>query len=462
MSGKSYLLLQIARALRLEETYYITDTLNDEVLGKIPEMENCNIILENGVLEENQIKGIFDKAAKIEKRHVRIFIAIDSDNHEVLEYYKNSQGDDGRIVLKKLSNKFENNEIKDFNEKIAALRLVDYDRKNTILDYLFIVEKNLLTVSHEKILPPVNFLDMGNRAEIKAIIMMTVENTIPLSLAVSTGLVETLYRLTGDYKLTIQKDYLTDIENEWDSSSVKFINNSPYWTIKCLSEFAGDKLNHKVIAEAYYSLIEDMQKKYHGDIRKFNSRIKKYIMLDTIQIMFSDKDKGGTLQLPFVIYERLHTIMYDNYHFLHQEAKCELRVARRKKDESEREECLGKANLNIKRALDSALKSNAKKIDYTINHMMVTEALILSNYLLACKNKDKDKINEAIDVYYEAFVVGANLVGDDFLLKDDLDDIKEFLNYIITNTETSQELSDGCKSKFGEIYEKRYGMHVRL
>jgi hypothetical protein len=154
--------------------------------------------------------------------------------------------------------------------------------------------------------------------------------------------------------------------------------------------------------------------------------------------------------------------MYDNYHFLHQEAKCELRVARRKKDESEREECLGKANLNIKRALDSALKSNAKKIDYTINHMMVTEALILSNYLLACKNKDKDKINEAIDVYYEAFVVGANLVGDDFLLKDDLDDIKEFLNYIITNTETSQELSDGCKSKFGEIYEKRYGMHVRL
>lgn len=105
------------------------------------------------------------------------------------------------------------------------------------------------------------------------------------------------------------------------------------------------------------------------------------------------------------------------------------------------------------------MKSHAENIEYTLNHMRVTKALILSNYLLI--GKKSDKINETIKVYYKTFVEERYLLDDDFLKNDDLKDVNNFMNYVLVNS-NNINLSLESKEHFGEIYYVRNGKHVRF
>ena len=182
-------------------------------------------------------------------------------------------------------------------------------------------------------------------------------------------------------------------------------------------------------------------------------------MLDTLQTFFASWKTKGTLKLPIIIYERLHNKLYDNFQFLHQEAKCELRVARREEEEGKILSILQNAFSNINRAIDIGEKSSSENKMYSLNHMKVTKSLILSNYLL--KARKSDKLGDTIQVFYEAFVEESSLLEEDFLRKEDLDDVKNFMSYIVMNSE-DMVLDSESKNKFGEIYYIRYGKHISI
>ena len=63
--------------------------------------------------------------------------------------------------------------------------------------------------------------------------------------------------------------------------------------------------------------------------------------------------------------------------------------------------------------------------------------------------------------YYEAFIEQANLLEENFLKRDDLKDVRAFLNCLLEQG-TSLDLSEQGKERFGEIYFQRFGMHVRI
>ena len=134
-----------------------------------------------------------------------------------------------------------------------------------------------------------------------------------------------------------------------------------------------------------------------------------------------------------------------------------MRVARREKKRDEILAILGKAFGNINRALDLGEKSHAENIEYTLNHMKVTKALVLSNYLLI--GKMEDKINKTIGIYYETFVNESSLLEDNFLKNDDLKDVNNFMNYVLKNCNRI-DLTVESKERFGEIYFIRNGKHI--
>ena len=136
-----------------------------------------------------------------------------------------------------------------------------------------------------------------------------------------------------------------------------------------------------------------------------------------------------------------------------------MRVARREERQDEILNILQKAFGNINRAMDLGMKSHAENIEYTLNHMRVTKALVLSNYLLI--GKKDDKINETIKVYYKTFVEESNLLEDNFLKNDDLKDVNNFMNYVLMNS-NNFILTSESKEQFGEIYYMRNGKHVSL
>lgn len=460
MSGKTYLLLQLVKELSPATTYYLPMAISERILSSIKKKQNSVFVMDQNTLTTDQIKTLFFDLDILKKNNVKIILVVNGDNKEFLEFYVNNNMDHQLIAFHILSNKFvEDKEIVQFNEHIAKLRLVDYKPQNTILDFLYRVEENIITQKHQKILPPVKFLGSENYLELKAMVILSVENIIPISLAVQLGIIETLYILCNKYDITIQKDYLTDIESEKDYSRFKFVNNSPYWVLKCLSECARNVTNHDTIANTYCSIVDDFSCIYQNDKRSFNAHIKGYFMLDTLQNLFSNNETKGVLKLPNAIYEKLHNKLFNHYQFLHQEAKCELRVARRERKEDVVLGILQKAFGNINRAMDLGMKSHAENIEYTLNHMRVTKALILSNYLLI--GKKSDKINETIKVYYKTFVEERYLLDDDFLKNDDLKDVNNFMNYVLVNS-NNINLSLESKEHFGEIYYVRNGKHVRF
>ncbi len=460
LSGKTYLLLQLVKELPPATTYYLPMAISERIMNSIIEKQNSIFVMDQNTLTIEQIKNMFFYLDILKKNNTKIVFVVNGDDKDFLEFYVNKNMGNQLIAFHILPNKFVGErEIGQFNEHIAKLRLIDYKPQNTILDFLFRVEENIITKKHQKILPPIKFLGSDNYAELKAMIILSVENVIPVSMAVQLGIIETLYILCYKYDITIQKDYLTGIESEKDYSRFKFVNNSPYWVLKCLSECARNLLNHNTIANAYYSIVNDFSRIYQNDNRSFNAHIKEYFMLDTLQTLFSNNDTKGVLKLPNTIYEKLHNTLFNHYQFLHQEAKCELRVARREERQDEILNILQKAFGNINRAMDLGMKSHAENIEYTLNHMRVTKALVLSNYLLI--GKKDDKINETIKVYYKTFVEESNLLEDNFLKNDDLKDVNNFMNYVLMNS-NNFILTSESKEQFGEIYYMRNGKHVSL
>lgn len=81
-----------------------------------------------------------------------------------------------------IKNKFESGEIERFNDYVGRIRLVDYQEKNTLLDYIFRVDEMLIK-RRKRILPPIRFLNYTDIDKLKAMIVLAVKNVVPLSMA---------------------------------------------------------------------------------------------------------------------------------------------------------------------------------------------------------------------------------------------------------------------------------------
>ena len=137
--------------------------------------------------------------------------------------------------------------------------------------------------------------------------------------------------------------------------------------------------------------------------------IKPYYYLDTLQTMFFfDSPSKGSIVLPHIIYSKLRTVLNGEYQFLHQTAKCELRYSQQLGLKTPvGRKLLEEANIIIDRALELAEKSQNANRQYTLTHMNVTKALILTNYLRYVKDSTDRSVmhlRTAINSYYYFYV----------------------------------------------------------
>lgn len=445
-SGKTYALLQLLKKLMNRKVYYFPSyiTLSDDIIDNLQEKENSIFLIDEGVISFEQYKdAIVPKLSQFEKANIRIVMTISKGDADFYRHYRNLQDLNKEMIkLYELKNKLNKNEYDSFNEKIGDVSLVPYNDGDTILDYLLKAEDNLLQKKQKAILPKVHFLSNNCEKEVRALIVLATKNSVTSEMAIDLGIDSVLYDFTKNLSVVVQKDYLSDLEIAGDAhSGFKFILNSSYWAIKCLSNFAFNSYNHKTVVKAYCNIVNAYS---YLERRAMNNHIKMYYMLDRIQYLFSDQEKKGTIKLPYMIYEGLHASLNWNYQFLHQEAKCELRVAKREKNNKEKKIILELAYRNVSRAISLAEESTAGNVEYTIAHMNVTKALILINYVFA---GETNQLAKTIDVCYVAFVVGESLCPQ--LLKEEMKDVKAFLNKY--SIEGVKEEGDG-EDKFNALY----------
>lgn len=222
------------------------------------------------------------------------------------------------------------------------------------------------------------------------------------------------YLYTLNYEIAVQKDYLSELEiSSSNHSGIKYVSNSLYWLYRCLSDYAKESNNYANIAAEIVNIVELYIAWYNSmETRKpyeVYEAIKPYYYLDTLQTMFFfDSPSKGSIVLPHIIYSKLRTVLNGEYQFLHQTAKCELRYSQQLGLKTPvGRKLLEEANIIIDRALELAEKSQNANRQYTLTHMNVTKALILTNYLRYVKDSTDRSVmhlRTAINSYYYFYV----------------------------------------------------------
>lgn len=224
---------------------------------------------------------------------------------------------------------------------------------------------------------------------------------------------KTVYYI-NDTEIAVQKDYLSELEiSSSNHSGIKYVSNSLYWLYRCLSDYAKESNNYANIAAEIVNIVELYIAWYNSmETRKpyeVYEAIKPYYYLDTLQTMFFfDSPSKGSIVLPHIIYSKLRTVLNGEYQFLHQTAKCELRYSQQLGLKTPvGRKLLEEENIIIDRALELAEKSQNANRQYTLTHMNVTKALILTNYLRYVKDSTDRSVmhlRTAINSYYYFYV----------------------------------------------------------
>ena len=473
-SGKTYALLDIVNELQKKHrtVYYIHDkSIPDRMFNYILQCKQSVFVFDCGTIKSRQFQNfIVDNLKVIKENSIQIVYAVNRSDRsfsKVIHIEENIKDD---VTYYPISTILNPDELKNFNSKIAELTIVERKEKDTFLDYALRIENARLT-DCKSILPTANVIDDSNM--LKCILLLANCGFLDTAMANRFDIIDELVMLCEKSEQAVQKDYLSDFELVNPThSGVKYVSNSLYWLYRCLSTYAKESTNYGVIAETIVEIVKTYMELYRRpdgivDYEVYQE-IKPYYYLDTLQLMFFfDSISKGSITLPNTIYTQLRSILKDQYQFLHQTAKCKLRYSQQLGLGSEDGKYeLEDANLIIDRAIELAQKSRNDNKQYTLTHMNVTKALILTNYLRYFKDISPEKQMEqlliAIDCYHYFYVEFSNYSAD--LTDNELSDVKWFMEKLFTNPAPFRTLitDQEHRNKVEGILNAYYGKRISI
>lgn len=436
-SGKTLCLLSIMRMLTRIKVYFFPSSfrISDDCLDDLVKNNNTVFLFDTNSIQKEQISKVIREHINVIKDNKLyfVFMMAPSDRRYYCDYLiEKCNCDEERICTFRLENKFDEVEAEEFNSAIGALSLLPYEPKISFLDYLIKEsEAHIATNVDDTIIPPVNIIEQKDISSLKAMIVLATEDVVSADNALRFNIDDALRELENKTLFTtksssgslIEKDYGLPTTSQGPGFS--FVHNSKFWILLVLKKYIESFNCYDNIVEAYRQIITDFSKTEKKPAR-FYRQTKRYYMFDVIQSLFINDKNGGWLLLVEKIYDGLSTILCDSFQFLHQKAKCELRVVRFGTSISPRE-YLSKAMLNITRAIalaEKQLSPDNDSIFFSITHMEFTKLLILIN----CSMKTNEKSDEAIVSLYEYTKKHDYLKNID---PDDIHDIKCFVNKLI-------------------------------
>jgi len=423
-SGKSYVLLELMKSLQEQrkKVYMITGTsLSDKMLQQIKMKDACILLFDSGTLTNLQLReNFYDQINVMKKQQLQIVYVVNRSDRNFVKVFSETVDPDANDVYKcPVETHLSVDELDEFNRGMKALTLTERKSTETFLDFAIRVDDEALK-KYPGIIPDTNVLSSERPEMIECLIVLAVCPAFDNNLANFLDIRDELTDLCTRNERAVQKEYLSILETSWGThSGVKFVSNSTYWLYKCLSDFAKGTSHYKAIALAIKNIIERYMSEFtHADGSldyDVFQHVQPYYYLDTIQKMFfCNAPSKGSLELPEMIYDLLKGILGDDYQFLHQTAKCKLRLSRRCGSQNERLNILDQAKRVLDRAYGLAKKSRSQCTEYTLAHMNVTRALILTNYLRYCglTSEFTTPLHTTISCYYYIYVEKSKFVGD--------------------------------------------------
>lgn len=459
LSGKTYVLVDLLKEFRSRNIYYFPSNkrISSQCFERLLSLKNVILIFDEHCLDGDQFREITSKYwEKIQINSIQIIAAVDrSTGMFTRHYFERFPEMKGFVKIYSLPSELNEDEAKHFNAEFGKLGLLDYECGWSFLDFMLKID-DASTKKHRSILPDINVIQ--DLETLKALILFTNQDSIPVSQANMMGITEILYSLCKTTNIAIQKDYLSEAELAPDiHDSFCFVCNSKYWVYKCLSAYAGNRVHYDTIADAFYEIVSTIQRQYAGRFgQSYYQAIKPYYFFDTIQFtFFTNSQQTGSLFLPDVIYDKLLSLFKDDFQFLHQKAKCLLWNSKRKKNNEERASLLNKAFQQVTRASVLAKKQAPANMEYSLYHMEVTKNLILVNNWRYCRMvfnnvEQPELLSSLLSAFYEMEQQMLTWGSDSDLDEREMHDFDWFVSQL-PNSSILQQTLPGNRKTVGRI-----------
>ncbi len=469
-SGKTYILLRLFNhfAKKTSRTYYISGAeLSERIFPILYRKKNCVFIFDAGTVSFTQLKSqLVRNIDNLSRNNNKVIIVIDSADRDSIMYLVRQQRMQNRKIEKFIvDNKLTDTELNSFNYLVGKLLLFDRKRHETFYDYLIRLDDARLNVDGCFFSNNNNIIEYDDIKQIKAMIVLSVFPRLDAHIANLLDISTALERLHSSSSGLIQVDYLSLFQRN-HHSGMMYASNSTYWVRRCLSEFAKDSSNFSRIAEAYESIIDsyEFERSCSSSPSReyvFNNAIGPYINLDIMQeVFFSGTDAGGSLVLPKVVFQRLAPKLPNRYQFLHQYAKCLLRLSRRNNEGNQRFEYLRIAKDCIERAISLALDSSGDHVSESVAHMAVTKSLVFARFLRLKTEYgqviDSVILKRAVESFTDIYFKYEPIVSSFTASVDDDHDIKWFINQLSTTwmhlVKTDSYLAESSQKLIQKVY----------
>lgn len=419
-SGKTYTLIDLSNKVRDRDVFFFStkDRLSEQAFIKLMSQENCLIVIDDGVLTEDQFKNIVLGTDKLQQNSTNIVVAINKNDRElksILDLYEAENRIDVHKIGKiNLDNVLAKNELEELNKRLRATNAGIFEDNKSILDNIVGISKELVRKNKYTNIKP----KFTTQKELAALIVLGTERKVYSFFATKLDLVP---------ELEAQRrriEPLMDYESTWsveksngDNSPAKYVLNAEYWLYDQLQQYAQNRDNYPKIANAYYYIILKIiaHAEYTGQLNKGkNTAYKKYIFFDNINKLFSFDRYSGKQGLALIreIYEKLNDKLADDPNYMHQRAKCYLKSAYYETNNTTKLDFLKQAYRMVNVATQEFDRQYAKnqneKIAISRDHTKYTQALILC-YQCRVTNYENVELNtQTAEKLYEAFKSPAN------------------------------------------------------
>ena len=457
-SGKTYVLSDLVMRIRNKEVYAFEskDRISGKAFQKLLEKTNSLFLFDTNSLDIEQIEYIFRNNKQLKDRHNKCFIFAHNNNrelHGLIHLLKDSS-----VISKNcignihLNNSLSNNEIQTINPLMTRCGIGILKPDCTILDN--VIDSSVALESKHKYS---NIrLSFDSLKEVASLIILAIEKKVYSTQVIKFDILSEIH---NQY---LKGRPLIDLERTWsfeasasDNPNEKYIINAEYWLYKQLEKFASNERNQTIIVNAFKYIISKIVE-LEGKpkiIGYANFSYRKYILFDNINRVFKTNGKNSIILIR-KIYDGLNEYLSNDPNYLHQRAKCYIRLAYYTRNIAEIEKLLSDsaryANIALGIFSQRYDESRNEKIIISIDHVKYTLAVIACHKSKIHEFKDINENSDAIIKLTDALASPYNSYD---YAKNDYINYQNVVHKIFSEMLSSpQKLNDEAKSSMNVLY----------
>ena len=328
VSGKSYVLLDLARRLLDRDVYYFDSRarINVENIDYLFKKEKTTILLDTHALSVKALNYIFNYDLRsLLERQINVIICINTsrkeeafelrtivDNIYAEKYYINN-----RFDVK------EGSECESIQKKMASINLPYFSKQKTIIDSILWIQNQLCRSTDNSL---TDFkVSNDNYMQLAYLILMANYGKMTTGNMVKFSLEQEPYQLMNSLDKAVEPDFRHLFMFDGDTSRFQIVCNAQAWLLGYLSSISIREDYFDSFIRAFHHIVERINNA-NGERNKIRKELFEFIKFDNINLLLgsarNERHSIAVRKLIQAIYSDLKLFLGGDYQFNHQHAKC--------------------------------------------------------------------------------------------------------------------------------------------